>query len=93
MYIHLGSNTVVTTKSIIGIFDIDYCSISKRTRAFLRTAQQNGMVINITDELPKSFILCREPDGDKVYISGISPATLRKRADYLSELKISGENH
>lgn len=87
MFIHLGSNTVVTSKSIIGIFDIEYCSISKRTRAFLREAQLDGRVVNVTDELPKSFILCSEEDGDKVYISGISPATLRKRATYMYEIK------
>lgn len=87
MYIHLGSDTVVTTRSIIGIFDIEYCSVSKRTRAFLRQAQQGGKVVNVTDELPKSFILCRGEDGEKVYISGISPSTLRKRAHYIYDLK------
>ena len=80
MYIHLGSDTVVTAKNIIGIFDIDYCSISKRTREFLRKAQDEGRVINVTEELPKSFVLVCGENGDKVYVSGVSPATLRKRA-------------
>jgi hypothetical protein len=80
MYIHLGSDTVVRAKNIIGIFDIDYCSISKRTREFLRVAQDEGRVINVTEELPKSFVIVSEEAGDMVYVSGISPATLRKRA-------------
>lgn len=87
MYIHLGSSTVVTIRSIVGIFDMDYCSVSKRTREFLRAAQENGKIVNVTDELPKSFILCREAGKDTVYVSGISPATLRKRAGYAAELK------
>jgi len=82
LYIHLGSNTVVKSGDIIGIFDIDYCSINKRTREFLSAAQKLGAVVNITDDLPKTFIVCREGDEDnKVYISGISTATLRKRAE------------
>ena len=81
MYIHLGSDTVVSAKNIIGIFDIDTCSINKRTRDFLRAAQDSGHVVNVTEELPKSFVLVRENGGDRVYISGISPATLRKRAE------------
>lgn len=80
MYIHIGSATVVTTKDIIGIFDIDYCSISKRTREYLKNAQDAGHVVNVAEELPKSFVVCREGARDIVYISPISPATLKKRA-------------
>ena len=79
MYIHLGSNTVVKSGDVIGIFDIDYCSVDKRTREFLRAAQNAGNIINVTDDLPKTFVVCRENGKDKVYVSGISPSTLRKR--------------
>lgn len=30
MYLHLGQDTVITTKSIIGIFDMDRCTVSKK---------------------------------------------------------------
>lgn len=80
MYMHIGSATVVTTKDIIGIFDIDYCTISKRTREYLKKAQDAGRVVNVAEDLPKSFVVCREGGDDIVYISPISPATLRKRA-------------
>ncbi|NLC78966.1 MAG: DUF370 domain-containing protein [Ruminococcaceae bacterium] len=87
MYIHLGGKTVVKTDSILGIFDIDYCSISKRTRSFLRSAEKSGEIVNVTDDLPKSFVVCEAEGARQVYISGISPATLKKRADYISDLK------
>ncbi|MEG0751719.1 MAG: DUF370 domain-containing protein [Oscillospiraceae bacterium] len=79
MYIHLGSGTVVQACDIIGIFDIDYCSTGKRTREFLTAAQQNGEVVTVSPELPKSFIVCEDSGKTTVYISGISPATLKKR--------------
>ncbi|MEA4911188.1 MAG: DUF370 domain-containing protein [Oscillospiraceae bacterium] len=89
MYIHLGEKTVVKTKSIIGIFDIDYCSVSRRTRDYLKKNEQAGRVVNVTGELPKSFIVYDDAlTGEKaVYISGISTATLRKRASYVDELR------
>ena len=81
MYIHLGSGTVVRDRSIVGIFDIDYCSVSKRTREFLAKAQKGAQVVNVTGELPKSFVLCEENGKTTLYISGISTATLTKRAN------------
>ncbi len=88
MYIHLGRDTVVTSKSIIGIFDIDNCSISKRTREFLKKAEEANRVTNVTDDLPKSFVICKTDEGTKVFISGISPATLKKRAGYIDGLGV-----
>ena len=80
MYIHLGGGTVVRDSEIIGIFDIDYCSTGKRTREFLALAQKSGEVVTTSDDLPKSFIVCAAGGERRVYISGISPATLTKRA-------------
>ena len=80
MYIHLGSATVVTTDSIVGIFDLDYCSVGKRTREYLKAAQDSGRVVNVAQEdLPKSFVVCLDRGVDRVYISPISTATLKKR--------------
>ena len=38
MYIHLGNNVMLPTSDIIGIFDLENTSISKRTRDFLNKA-------------------------------------------------------
>lgn len=79
MYLHLGNETVVKIKDIIGIFDLDTSTVSKHTRDFLTKMEKSGKVINVTYELPKSFILCEEKGIKKVYISQISSATLQKR--------------
>ncbi|MBR5991818.1 MAG: DUF370 domain-containing protein, partial [Clostridia bacterium] len=55
-------------------------TVSKHTRKYLSTATKNGRIINVSLELPKSFIVCRDKNGEEtVYISQISPATLLKR--------------
>ena len=54
MYLHLGQDTVITTKSIIGIFDMDRCTFSKKTRDYLTEAQKKGNVVNVCYELPMS---------------------------------------
>lgn len=86
MYIHLGQETVVWSKDVIGIFDLDTSTVSKHTREFLSKSEKNGEVINVTYELPKSFVLCNNSGKNQVYISQISTSTLQRRADYISNL-------
>ncbi|WP_337613343.1 extracellular matrix/biofilm biosynthesis regulator RemA family protein [Ruminococcus sp.] len=79
MYLHLGQDTVITTKSIIGIFDMDRCTVSKKTRDYLTEAEKKENVVNVSYELPKSFIVCKENGKIMVYISQLSSKTLYKR--------------
>jgi len=80
MFLHLGQSTVIRTDDIVGVFDIDNTTVSKHTRNYLSNATKSGKIVNVSLELPKSFIVCRDRDGEKtVYISQLSPATLLKR--------------
>ena len=80
MYLHIGENTVVNEKNLIGIFDLDNTSISKHTRDFLKRMQQNGCVENVSYELPRSFVVCSDKKKATVYITQISSLTLAQRA-------------
>lgn len=80
MYLHLGRDVSVLQRSIIGIFDFDTATYGKRTRDFLHTAELEGRVVNVSDELPKSAVLCEENGKSTVYISQISSQTLLKRS-------------
>lgn len=71
---------MVKTADILGIFDMDTSTVSKPTRDFLNIAEKNGRVINVSFELPKSFIVCNKGGKLNVYISQISPMTLQRRA-------------
>jgi len=81
MYVHLGGDTVVLQKDIIAIFDLEITSISKITREFLNVAEEEGFVVNVSEDLPKSYVLTEKDNESKVYISPISAATLLKRAN------------
>lgn len=80
MYLHLGSDVVVKTDDIIGIFDMDNTTVSAKTRSFLRMAQKSGSITDVTEDLPKSFIIVKHADKDCVYISSLATRTLLKRA-------------
>ena len=79
MYLYLGENTVINTAQILGIFDLDNTTISPITREYLAEAQQKNRVLEVSYELPKSFVICQEDNEITVYLSQISPATLEKR--------------
>ena len=87
MYLHLGQDVVVPSRSIIGIFDIDNTSISKITKEFLGREEKQRHVVNVSMELPKSFVICLERGETVVYISQISCATLKKRSAYVEDLR------
>ena len=80
MYLHLGNNVSVPLDDIIGIFDLDNASTSKTTRAYLRAAEEEGMVITVGEDLPKSLVVCC-PRGSwqRVYISPLAASTLQGR--------------
>ena len=78
MYLSIGNDMAVREKSIIGIFDLDNTSTSKRTREFLAAAEGEGQVVPC-DDLPKSFVVTAEYGMDRVYLTSLSSSTLEKR--------------
>ncbi len=86
MYLHLGQETVVMQEDIVGIFDLDNTTVSKSSRDYLAQAEKNKQVINVSFELPKTFILTNnKTEGNRIYISQISSSTLLKRAENIYE--------
>ena len=78
MYLSIGNDMAVRESSIIGIFDMDNTSTSKRTRAFLNRAEQDGNVVPC-DDLPKAFVLTAEYGFHRVHLTALSSQTLEKR--------------
>ena len=78
MYLHLGQNTVVTTKEIVGFFDMDNTTVSKTTRDFLSAAERSGKVRYVSYDLPKSFVVTADKS---VYVSPLSVPTLTGRTE------------
>ena len=85
MYIHLGRDYVLTDRDIIGIFNLETTTTSPRGREFLNYAQKNGAVVSLSDELPQCYVLADGAVVDTVYLSELSPAAMRRRAEKMIE--------
>lgn len=85
MYLHLGGDIAVKIKSIVAIMDLETTSVSKITKEFLANVQKENSVINVNDDLPKSYVITSEKKETKVYVSPISSQTLLKRANNIKE--------
>ena len=81
VFLHVGHNKSLRSNEIVGIFDMDTSTVSKVSRDFLAKAQKNGEVINVTDEIPKSYILtCKKKERKpRVIISQLAVQTLNER--------------
>ena len=80
MFLHLGGDVVIKEKDIIAIMDMDTSSVSKITKEYLKNAEKSYDVVNVSfEDLPKSYVVCRENGKRRVYISPISSLTLLKR--------------
>ena len=78
MYLDIGNDMAVRESAVVGVFDMDNTTTSKRTRLFLEKAQKEGMIVPC-DDLPKSFVVTVEYGMVRVYESTLSAATLEKR--------------
>ncbi len=78
MYLSIGNDMAVRDRNIIGIFDYDNTTVTKRGREFLEQAEKQGQVVP-WDDLPKSYILTVEYGMTKVYQTSFTTQTLEKR--------------
>ena len=78
MYLNIGNDMAVRQRSVLGIFDLDNTSYSKRTVEFLNKAEQEGLIVPC-DDLPKSFVLTAEYCMNRVYLTSLGASTLEKR--------------
>ncbi|MBQ3012796.1 MAG: DUF370 domain-containing protein [Clostridia bacterium] len=81
MYLHVGNNKNIREKDIIGIFDMDMCTVSSITKKFLSDAQRSDLVVSAKDEIPKSFVLYKENGKYMICFSQISTSALLGRTE------------
>ena len=79
---------VVNVNDIVGIFDIDNTTISKHTKNYLAQRTADNQIVNVSMELPKSFVVCNNKKSGKniVYISQLSSKTLFNRRIFLKNI-------
>lgn len=86
MFLHLGNDVYVNQKDIVAVCNLDTASVSKNTQIYLKKSEEMGIVETICTDIPKTFVIVRKKNKDKVYLTNISSVTLLKRSE------TSGEN-
>ncbi len=79
MYLHIGKGTIVNTSDIIAIMDLESSSLSANTRDFLKVIEEEGFVRNVSEEIPKTFVVCETDGQSVVYVTNISSKALAGR--------------
>lgn len=80
MFIHIGGDTVVSTKEVISILDHQTVKSSKINKAFLH--EKRKTVVDHNEEETKSYVITQEA----IYCSPISSLTLKRRAQFVDSL-------
>ena len=85
MYVHIGNGKMLRVSDILGIFDTDNSTVSKNTRTWLTQKEKTGKLESATEEIPKSFILTMDENGEeKIYFSQLSSPTLKTRVEKIN---------
>ena len=86
MYLNIGNDQLIPERRVIGVFDLEITSQSRITAAFLKRAEESGVVLDACEDVPKSFLVCDHPYHRQiVYLSQLNSRTLMGRADEKQE--------
>ena len=80
MYVHIGSDRMIRSNDIVGIFDLDGEMTTADTKRFLRRADAEGRAELAGDDLPRSFVLTSGEDGDGVIYTRLTTQAVAQRA-------------
>ena len=81
MYLHIGNGESIRVDDIIGIFDLDTATVSKITKKYISRKEKEKKVEYTDFDLPRSFIIVKDKNSEKVKLSRISTSGLRQRIE------------
>jgi hypothetical protein len=79
MYLHIGKNCVIRNTNIIGIFNLERIENTQEFQRLYENLKENNCITDISCNQKNSFILVKEGNKIKGYISNIGPNTIKKR--------------
>jgi len=82
MFIHIGGDTVVSTKEVISIMDHQSIKSSKINKKFIEDEKRLKKLVENNAEETKSYVITK----DAIYCSPISSLTLKRRAQFVDSL-------
>lgn len=75
MYLILTKDDIIPEDEVLGIFDLDNVSWSKRTRDYLAAGERAGRITNLAGGLPRSLVVTAERD----YLLQLTPPRVAAR--------------
>lgn len=79
MYLYVGEEKLIHNEDIIGIFNIQYIKNTKEYKSMYKSLQEDGKILDISDDTNKSFILIEKNKDKKGFITKIGVNTITKR--------------
>ena len=79
MYLHIGNKKSVRRRDVIGIFDLDSATVTECGKHFVNEMEKKGKTEYADYDLPRSFVLTSEEDGERVRLSRLSSNALAER--------------
>lgn len=86
MYLQLEMGESIDIDDIIGIFSLE-TETGEGTRILLKRKEDEKGVISLSNDIPKSIVLCDSVYGDRIYVSGLSCDSIRRRYETLKGMK------
>jgi len=80
MFLHVGTDVVVSLKRVVAILDLKSAGSTDSTREFIAQLKAKKRITDISGGDAKSLVLTEE----EAFLSPISSLTLKKRCDFLS---------
>ena len=79
MYVHIGKDTIIPSKEIITIIDLEKMLINKSMEEIEKELNIENKITDISEGNKKTLLLIENNKKTKGYISNISSITLAKR--------------
>lgn len=57
LFLHLGGDTVILTKELIAIINLENPVIAASTKEFIKVADEEGFIKNLSEDDPKSCVV------------------------------------
>lgn len=79
MFLHIGADIEILSKSLIAILNVSSIQESSITTDFLKISEEDGFIRRISEDQPKSAVIVDEDGQYYIYLSPINSTTLQNR--------------
>ena len=79
MFLNINKDVIIRTKDIVGVFNLNYIKNTKEYRNFLSNMIEKKQISKDENKQEKTFILIKNENETKGYITNISTNTILKR--------------